>query len=205
MTTTDMLEIEAVAAAAFRVLRQMDAQCATGLCNYVSVSPYVGKKFKDERAITWGVTNALAEEWDIEQCEHNYPQHNGKCDRVLELSDGSRVWLEIKLAWRVWFHEAVKWNDARAYNGYLTGAHHSHSVAGDFKKLERIGRDYGRYVALLVIGFDAADGKMTADMAGLANSENLEHRGWHFLSDSWETPQSAECWNRCWFAWREAQ
>ncbi|MFH1999833.1 MAG: hypothetical protein ABIK28_09140 [Planctomycetota bacterium] len=205
MPTNDTQEIEAVATAAFRALREMDAQCPTGLCNYVSVSPYSGKKRKDEPAMTWGVTKALAENWRVEQSEHDYPEGDGKCDRVLELSDGSRLWLEIKLAWRAWFYEVVKYNDTRAYNGYLGGAYHSHSVAGDFTKLERIGRDHARYVALLVIGFDAADGKMSADMAALAQRENLSQRRWHLLSDAWVTPQSSECWNRCWFGWREAQ
>ena len=205
MLTNDNQEIERVAATAFQALRAMDAQCPTGLSNYVSISPYAGKKRKDEPAMTWGVTKALAERWRTNQREHGYPRGGGKCDRVLEFSDGSRLWLEIKLAWRAWFYEVVKWNDMRAYCGYLGGAHHSHSVAGDFTKLERIGRDHARYVALLVIGFDAADGKMSADMATLAEGENLRQRGWHLLSDAWVTPQSPECWNRCWFGWRGGQ
>jgi hypothetical protein len=205
MLAPDTSEIKGVAAAVFRAVRDMDAACPTGLCNYVSVSPHAGKNRKDEPAITWGVTNALAKRWRVEQCEHAYPQGGGRCDRVVELSDGSRLWLEIKLAWRAWFYKVVKWNDMRAYNGYLGGAHHSHSVAGDFTKLERIGRDHARYVALLVVGFDGADGKMSADMTALAQRENLEERGWHLLSDAWATPQSTECWNRCWFGWRETK
>jgi hypothetical protein len=198
MSTTDTNEIEAVAAAAFRALREMDSQCPTGLCNYVSVSPYAGKKHKDEAAMTWGITKALAEKWHIEQCEHKYPHGSRKkCDRVVELSDGSRLWLEIKFSWRTWFYEVVKWNDARSYDGYFGGAHHSHSVAGDFAKLERIGCEHARYVALLVIGFDADDNKMSADLAALAQRDNLNQRGWHFFSDSWMTPQSVKCWNRC--------
>src|SRR5688572_25351266 len=93
MPTIATPEIEAVAAAAFQALREMDAECPTGLCNYVSVSPHAGKKRKDEPAMTWGVTNALGKRWRVEQCEHDYPQGGGKCDRVLELSDGSRLWL----------------------------------------------------------------------------------------------------------------
>ena len=203
-TTTSIPEIEAVAAAAFHALRAMDAECPSGLCNYVSVSPYAGKKRKDEAAIAWGVTRALTRQWRVEQCEVDYPQGGGRCDRVVDMSDGSHLWLEIKLAWRSWFYDEVKWNDSRAYNGYLGGAHHSHSVAGDFTKLERIGRDHARYVGLLVVGFDSADAKMSTDMTALAERENLERRGWHLLADAWETQQSVECWNCCWFSWREA-
>jgi hypothetical protein len=204
MRTTSTNEIQDVADAAFQALRDMDAACPTGLCNYVSVSPYAGKTRKDEPAMTWGVTAALAKRWQVQQCEHDYPQGGGRCDRVVELSDGSRLWLEVKLAWRSWFYGVVKWNDNRSYEGYMGGAHHSHSVAGDFAKLERIGRDHARYVALLVIGFDAVDGKMTKDMAALAQRENLQQRGWHLLSDAWVTMQCGKCWNRCWFGWREA-
>src|SRR4051794_34813288 len=119
MQATETQEIEGIAAAAFRAVREMDAACPTGLCNYVSVSPFAGKKRLDEPAITWGVTNALAKNWRVEQCEHPYPQGNGRCDRVVELSAGTRLWLEIKLAWRAWYYEVVKWNDMRAYDGYL--------------------------------------------------------------------------------------
>jgi hypothetical protein len=198
-------EVEAIAHAVFRALREMDAECPTGLCNYVSCSPYAGQKRKDEPAMTWRVTEALRKRWHVEQCEHDYPQGGGRCDRVVELPDGSRLWLEIKLAWRTWFYEVVEHNDPRAYSGYLGGEHHSHSVAGDFTKLERIDRDHARFVALLVVGFDGRDGQMVEDMAALAEREKLAHRGWHLLLDAWATTQSAECWNRCWFGWRKAQ
>src|SRR5262245_44704769 len=98
MSTADTQEIEEVAAAAFQALREMDSECPTGLCSYVSVSPYAGRKRKDEPAMTWGLTRALAKRWHVEQCEHDYPQGGGRCDRVVELSDRSRLWLEIKLA-----------------------------------------------------------------------------------------------------------
>ena len=52
-------EIESVADATFRALRNMDVQSSARLCDYVSCSPYTGKKQKDEAAITWGVTEAL--------------------------------------------------------------------------------------------------------------------------------------------------
>lgn len=195
-------EIEAVAAAAFAALRAMDAACPTGLSNYVSMSPYAGMKRKDEAAIVWGLTNALALKWNVPPCERRYPQSRARCDRVVELSEGSRLWLEIKLAWRVWFYEKVKWNHAGLYSGYLGGAHHSHSAAGDFTKLERIGPAHGRYAALLLIGYDGADGQMCADMASLAARENLQQRCWQLRSDMWATAQSPECWNRCWFGWR---
>jgi hypothetical protein len=68
-TVADAQEIEAVAKAAFRALRRMDAQCPTGLCNYVSCTPYAGKGRKNEAALTWGVTNALAKKWHVEQCD----------------------------------------------------------------------------------------------------------------------------------------
>jgi hypothetical protein len=203
-TVPEDVEVELIAHVAFRALRDMDAQCPTGLSNFVSCSPFAGKNRKDEAAITWALTNALGKRWHVEQCEGRYPEGGGRCDRVVELSDGFRLWLEVKLAWRTWFCKVVKHNDPRAYNGYLNGDYHAHSVAGDFAKLERIGRTHGRYLALLVVGFDGQDGVMVKDMAALAERERLEQRGWSLLSDAWATRQSVECWNRCWFAWRES-
>ena len=85
------------------VERGMDARCPLGLCNYVSCSPYAGKRRKDEAAITWGLTEALRGGWRVEQWEHAYPDGRGRCDRVVGLADGTRLWLEIKLARRTWF------------------------------------------------------------------------------------------------------
>jgi hypothetical protein len=198
-------EVEAIAATTFRALREMDAHCPTGLCNYVSCSRYAGEKSKDELAITWGVTEALRKQWQVEQREHAYPSGGERCDRVIECADGARLWLEIKMAWRTWFYEVVKPNAPFFYNGYFGGKHHPHSVAGDFAKLERIGADHARYVALLVVGFDGKDAKMSEDMTSLVEREGLVQRGWRLLSDTWPTRQSDECWHRCWFAWREAK
>jgi hypothetical protein len=151
------------------------------------------------------MTEALRTQWRVEQHEHRYPAGGGKCDRVLELTDNARVWIEVKLAWRTWFFEVRKDNESFYYEGYFTGRNHSHSVAGDFAKLERITSQHGRYVALILVGFDADDAQMDLDMAQLVESEGLEQRGWHLLSDSWVTSQSAECWHRCWFAWRATE
>lgn len=203
--TPETREIESVANATFRGLRDMDALCPAGLCYYVSCSPYAGKKHKDEAAITWGVTEALGKDWRIEQKGHRYPESRKRCDRVLEFADGTRLWLEVKMAWLTWFYGLIKQNPQFMYNGYFHGDHHSHSVAGDFTKLEQIGSGHARYLALLVVGFDGQDGTMVNDMATLAERERLVERGWHLLSDSWMTRQSDECWIRCWFAWREAK
>jgi hypothetical protein len=196
-------EIEVIAQATFNALREMDAHCPTGLCNYVSCSPYAGKKRKDEPAITWGVTEALRKRWRVDQRERAYPQGRGRCDRVLALQDGSQAWLEVKLAWRTWFSECVKHNNGFMYSGYLNGEHHSHSVAADLLKLEQISADHARYVALLVVGFDGCDAKMADDIASLGDREGLMRRRWRLLADAWSTRQSDDCWIRCWFAWRE--
>lgn len=201
-TTSNQSEIEAIGQAVFRALREMDASCARGLCAFVSCSPFAGQKRKDEAAITWGVTKSLQSDWSVEQCEHQYPEGGGRCDRVLDLSDGSRLWLEVKLAWRAWFYDVVKHNAPFMYNGYFGGDHHSHSVAGDFAKLERINATHARYAALLIVGFDLKDSQITPDVLALTKREQLAERGWRFMADSWPTQQSIECWHRCWFAWR---
>src|SRR5262245_44393199 len=102
----------------------MDDQCPTGLSNFVACSPFAGRKHKEESAITWGITKALNSTWEVGQCEHRYPQSRRRCDRVIKLRDGSRLWLEIKLSWRTWFYEVVKHNNQFVYHGYFSGEHH---------------------------------------------------------------------------------
>ena len=197
-------EIKEVARTALDGLKEMDVHCADGLCNYVSCSPYAGQKQKEEKAIHWGITKILQRKWNTEQNEFPYPrQRRKKCDRQLVLSDGSTVWLEVKLAWHTWFYETVKHNNKFMYEGYFFGNDHSHSVADDFIKLEQIGSMDGRYLALLIVGFDSTIGKMSEDMKKLVENENLDDRGWHIVEKSWQTKQSAECWIRNWFAWRQ--
>jgi hypothetical protein len=200
--TPDDTEVHDIAQACFAALRAMDTRCPTGLCDFVSSSPYAGKKRKSEPAITWGVTEALRKDWKVEQLEHRYPGSRKRCDRVIELPDESKFWLEIKLAWRTWFYDVVTYNQAFMYDGYFGGEHHSHSVAGDFQKLELIGSDHARYVGLLLVGFDGQNAKMADDMDALAKREKLAARKWSLISDSWVTRHSPECWHRCWFAWR---
>jgi hypothetical protein len=193
-----------IAHAMFEALRDMDKCCSTGLCNFVSRSPFAGLRRKDEAAMTWGLTERLQEKWKVQQREHSYPSGGGECDRVIELHDGGRIWLELKLAWRVWFYKQVTYNQERTYRGYLDGSHHSHSFVGDFAKLERITAKDARYLAVLLIGFDGRDGRMTRDVNTLLESQRLQQRGWQFESDSWPSSQSDECWHRCWLVWRDA-
>lgn len=201
-------EVEEVGELIFRALREMDAQCPGGLCDYVVCSPFAGKKRRDEAAITWGITAAVSGTWPVSTQECPYPRGRISCDRVIELSDGP-LWLEVKLAWRTWFSSTariVKHNDPFIYETYLGGGHRSHSVAGDFKKLEAgLDLEDARYSAVLLVGFDGKDAKMAADVATLVEREGLVQRGWHIVGMEWPTKQSGECWNRCWYAWRETR
>jgi hypothetical protein len=155
------------------------------------------------RLLPWGVSEKLCSEFSTEQCERLYKGTQKRCDRVVQLSDGSCVWLEMKHAWRRWYYDGINDNKRSLYNGYFHGdKHHSHSVAGDFEKLEQLRPPEAAYAALLIAGFDADDGVMTDDMNGLAKNERLNERGWRVRSTAWPTKQSAACWHRCWFWWR---
>jgi len=195
--------------AMFHALREMDRECPTGLCDYVSCSPYAGKKGKDEAAITWGVTRHLQESFSIEQAEHGYTRTKRRCDRVVELSDSSKVWLEFKNAWRRWFYGQVNNNNPFFYESYFLGPEHgpdkgrTHSVAQDLVKLEAVPATDASYVGLLIVGFDGKDAQMVADMDRLAQLERLASRGWQVeAAEPWTAKQSTECWHRCWFWWR---
>jgi hypothetical protein len=196
-------EIEGVGDAVLAALRDMDAACASGLCNYVAATPWAGRKGKDEAAIVWGVTERLQKSFDIEQREHDYPGSREKCDRVLTLADGSAVWIEFKNAWRAWYFERVKHNPSSTYRSYFNGEGRSHAVSHDFRKLEQLRRCDAAYVAVVVVGFDGDDGVMANDLERLATTQELAARGWRMAADSWQTRQNAACWHRCWFWWRE--
>jgi hypothetical protein len=197
-------EIEEVGKAVFEILRKMDSDCPKGLCDFVSQSPYAGRKKKDEAAITWGITKGLQNGWQVEQQEFDYPGDKRRCDRVVQLKNGSRLWLEIKLSWRAWWSSCVVDNKPFFYHGYFTGANHKHSLAGDFRKLAELRGTQTDYVSLLLVGFDRSDSKMAHDMVELQNRERLTEKGWKWISDAWPSHQSDECWHRCWFYWRRA-
>lgn len=194
--------IESLGKSVIESLRSMDDACPTGLCDFVSVSPWAGSQRKDEAALVWGLAERLAPTWNVIQHELRYPGSGKRCDLVLEAADGGIIWIEVKHAWRTWFHDGIHRNAPFFYSGYFHGEHHSHSVASDFAKLEHLFSCDASFVALLLVGFDGRDAGMVEDMNALIERERLSERGWRFLSDGWETSQSEECWNRLWFAWR---
>jgi hypothetical protein len=90
--------LESLARRFVQVLQWMDEECLTGLCDYAQL---VGLKGRDEAGLTFGVTKHLIEDGVlVEQKEHLYPQDGSgkrpRCDRVLLMPDGSRIWLEVK-------------------------------------------------------------------------------------------------------------
>lgn len=202
---TDKTDITDLPTAMFRALRAMDDECPEGLCNYVSMGPWRGKQGKEEASMTWGLTRALNQTglWRVPDREQAYPGGGGRCDRVVQLADASWLWLEIKRAWRAWYFGHLKRNPHQIYRGYLSGSHHTHSFAGDFHKLERIGPEHGRYLGLLLIGFDLDDAEMQRDVAAVMRNERVADRGWQSATAAWQTAQCSECWIRCWFCWRE--
>ena len=198
----------------FQGLRQMDEACPTGLNDFAQL---VGLKGKDEPGLTFGITQQLIRAgYAVDQCERHYPGQEGKkgarrtCDRFIRLADGSRVWLELKLAWRCWYYGQVKWNNEFHYKGYLFGPDwgpdksRRTSVAQDIDKLQVLTRDDADFVSVLVVGFDADDSQMVADMAQLAVRAELTSRGWVTPAPAcWPARQSSSCWNRCWFWWKK--
>jgi hypothetical protein len=54
MKANNAAEIEQLAETVLRALREMDRECDTGLCDYVSNSPFAGKLKKNEAALALG-------------------------------------------------------------------------------------------------------------------------------------------------------
>src|SRR6185312_15430495 len=96
--------ITELAKTTLRAVRAMDKECPTGLCDFVSASPFTGKLRKNEAALAWGVTEHLKKRYKVDQSERSYTGSRKRCDRVVEIASGVTVWLEMKHAWRQWFY-----------------------------------------------------------------------------------------------------
>ena len=147
-------EVELLGRTAFEELLDLDVRSPHRLCGCVEISPHAGKRRKEEAVMTTFITERFKKRWTVEQKVRRYPTSRKLCDRVVELSDGSLLWLEIKLTWKSWHYDEVYVNRDFFYQGYFGGAHHSHSASGDFDKMETITAPHGSYVGFLLIGFD---------------------------------------------------
>ena len=198
-----------------RLLRQLDAESTTVINGVeTGLAAYNWHRGTHSEELAWAAR--LRELLDAEgyrtHGECPYPGQELKkgkkkcCDIVIEMPDDSRVWLEIKAAWKKYFssRDGLQTNE-RNYGPYLFGGSKSHSAAGDLKKLEVVSNRDASHVAFLLIGFDAADSPMDADVGNMIRAEQLDRRGWRSMpSTPWSDRRCASCRIYPWFWWRPA-
>ena len=98
---------------------------------------YAERCLTEEPLIACFVREKLADSGSqVHPDEVHYPGSGKKCDVVIDIADSTRLWLEMKLAWKAWFNcvgPPVYSN--RAYATYLDGRDRTHSLRHDFEKL----------------------------------------------------------------------
>ncbi len=160
----------------FKILRKMDAEAcdpcegiATGLNNYGA--HYDPTKWRTE--VSW--SKRCAELWPAygygATAEVSYPvRPRTKCDDVVEMPNGQKLWLEIKGAWKdYWLTKNGMW----FYRSYLfhpllpdLDKSKTHTAALDIEKLRPLAPPHADYVGLLLLGFYTDDATMI-DNAGV--------------------------------------
>lgn len=189
--------METVANALFEVLRQMDAEANTVCgCSKTGLNFYGGyfrpelKRPPTETSWTRRLMKLLPAHGFPTQAEVSYPSlPRCKCDNVLTLPTGGKLWIENKGAWKAYW---VQRKNPRIYRSYLL--YHpsvsgldpkSHTVPLDLEKLRSLTPDHAEAVGMLLLGFDALNDPMDGDVAELVRFAKLDEPPWHGFSTSW--------------------
>jgi hypothetical protein len=169
----------------------------TGLYWYSGFSGVHGS----EKPWTKRLPIVLKEQAGIEcRSEVCYPGTRKRCDLVLDLPDGSTLWLEVKGAWREWW---AKKGSLAMYRSYLLAPHvpsvsRSHSAVQDVTKLKWALPPHADYVGLLIVGFDSADDPMDQDIVDLGQYTGLNDKPWASYHEHWDDPYRPGNRVRCW-------
>jgi hypothetical protein len=136
-----------------------------------------------------------------------YPNSpRARCDAVSTLPDGSRVWIEIKGAWREYWRQYGKLGTYRSYllHPLVAGLDpKSHTVPLDMEKLAGLSPEDASFVAILLVGFDSAEHPMDADIDKLRTLSGLGAAPWTEIAEEWPDPhRDGEC-VHCWLWLRE--
>ncbi len=136
------------------------------------------------------------------QSEVGYPQLARKrCDVVVKLPDGQRLWMEIKGAWREYWRRQ---GNLYFYHSYLfhplkTGLDpKTHTVPHDLGKLDSLTSEDTDHTALLLVGFDSTDFPMDEDVNELVTLTGLGQSPWLGFDESWDDSRRPGERVRCW-------
>ena len=207
----------AFADALFQALRAMDSEAdtirndePTGLSEYGGhYQPHVARP-RTEPCWTKRLGELLPELGFPTDVEVRYPNGSRKkCDLVVRLEDGRRLWLELKGAWRdYWAGKGNLW----IYRSYLLhplveglDASKTHTVPLDLEKLGALTAQDADLTAVLLVGFDRADDPMDADVASLVKLAGLADPPWSGAVARWLDSRRDGHRISCWLWWRSAR
>jgi hypothetical protein len=129
--------------------------------------------------------------------EVGYPHnHRLKCDNVITLPNGSKLWLENKGAWKDYW---AKNGGLGIYRSYLLHPlvpnldPKTHTVPLDLKKLYHLRRPAADYIGFLLLGFDSAVNPMGDDVEKLIRLAGLDKAPWTQSSTCWRDRYRPGC------------
>lgn len=144
------------------------------------------KRLTEEQLIAWLMTSKLRGQGYSLEWEVPYPHdRRKKCDLVVALSNETRLWLELKLAWKAWFN--CKGGPALFnpfYQSYLSGEHRTHSFAHDLKKLAGAKLPDADSRVVMLIGFCTAKSPVSMDASAIVRDFEYENVHWELAASS---------------------
>ncbi len=202
--------MDALAPTILSLLRRMDAEAglradgkATGLWWYGGHARPELRKPQTEVEWSRRLGILLTEAGYPARREVPYPDKaRDRCDLVVTMKDGRRLWLEVKGAWKDYW---VAKGGAGIFRSYLLhplvpfpSMGKSHTAALDIVKLERIGAADADLVAFLLVTFDTADAPAADDLAELTGLAKLDRAPWSGFSDDWTDAKGRGVHARLW-------
>lgn len=151
-------------------------------------------------------SNRWEESWSrgiadrVPQCrvECCYPGAKKRCDLVWTLEDGSKLWLEVKGAWKQYLWNGVLKSNS-AYRKHLKAA------AADVIKVGELPRGIAQHVGLLLLGFDVSGSPMDADIEAFILKAKLKNPEWTVAHRRWADPLAPGHRNSAWLWIRDVQ
>ena len=191
--------------ALFKALRQMDKEACCKRDGEPAGLNWYGAYFRPEcrrppTETSW--TRRLAQLLPTygfpTEREVGYPHnHRLKCDNVITLLDGAKLWLENKGAWKdYWNKNGGMW----IYRSYLLhplvpelDRTKTHTVPLDLEKLYHLRRPAADHIGFLLLGFDSAADPMDDDVAQLVGLAGLDKSPWTQASAGWKDRYRPGC------------
>lgn len=202
--------MDALASAVLASLRQMDREAvprpdgqATGLWWYGGHARPGLKKPQTEVEWSRRLGVLLTAAGYPTRREVPYPDKpRDRCDLVVTLNDGRRLWLEVKGAWKDYW---VARGGAGIFRSYLLhplvpypSMKKGHTAALDLAKLTRVGPPDADLVALLLVVFDTDDAPAAGDVEELVSLAKLDRAPWSTFADDWKDAKGRGVHARLW-------